>query len=381
MQVVKKENDKDLNKPKQIETVPEYLIAISEEMQKYNGKILVFRGEDETFEKPCRPNIFRRESLVLDHYFEKQLFDSMRQNGLSSEINYLFNAIDAQHGTFPSRMLDVTYNCLVALYFAVTPFYHEKEDKNDDKDGAVYVFSFDHAYSPSSNNIQECYDSIIQRKTPLLADNILFSKNHKFIDHCKINKRIIAQQGAFVLFQGDDAEGLPACSYSVVKIPAKSKQGLRQELNLMFGIHTGYIYPEIDNLSDELSSKCKTIETRKIDFFTEMDDVEEQLMLEISYYIEKTYTNDNPNFFRLVEKVMYSYYIGILQLYDYYNNKFHSDDFEEKEKVRKRIIHLINQYNMSIEELNLKTKKLSKTKSSVDFSNLKIEIHKSEVEE
>ena len=56
-------------------------------------------------------------------FFEKSLFDAMRQNRLTGEKRYLDNAIDAQHGEFPSRLLDVSYNCLTALYFAVTPYY------------------------------------------------------------------------------------------------------------------------------------------------------------------------------------------------------------------------------------------------------------------
>ena len=51
----------------------------------------------------------------------------MSANHLTDGKTYLEIAIDAQHGGFPSRLLDVTYNCIVALYFAImkvhpTPF-------------------------------------------------------------------------------------------------------------------------------------------------------------------------------------------------------------------------------------------------------------------
>lgn len=47
----------------------------------------------------------------------------MSANHLTDGKTYLEIAIDAQHGGFPSRLLDVTYNCIVALYFAITPYY------------------------------------------------------------------------------------------------------------------------------------------------------------------------------------------------------------------------------------------------------------------
>ena len=352
-----------------MDSIADYIKKVSEEMQKYDGKIIVFRGEDIVFDKPCRPNIFRRESLILDNSFEKKLFDSMRQNGLSDDKSYLNNAIDAQHGTFPSRMLDVTYNSLVALYFAVTPFYRYAEDKDDNEDGAVYVFSFDRSYSPNSENIQEFYENMIKRKNSWLCNNIVFSKNHKFIDHCKINKRIIAQQGAFILFQGDDSEGLPEYTYSKITIPAKSKKRFRKELNELFGIHTGYIYPEIDNLTNEISTKCKAIETQDITFKSELDDIGKQLESEIEYYydkmlfIENGTSHESTSLLRITEKVIYSYYIGILQL------------LNSCEKTDKKKIDCINttirRFNDLMDDLDNKTKTIPEIENKVNFFSLK----------
>lgn len=368
-----------------MDSIADYIKKVSEEMQKYNGKIIVFRGEDIVFDKPCRPNIFRRESLILDNSFEKKLFDSMRQNELSDDKSYLNNAIDAQHGTFPSRMLDVTYNSLVALYFAVTPFYRYEEDKDDNEDGAVYVFSFDRSYSPNSENIQEFYEGMIKRENTWLCSNILFSKNHKFIDHNKINKRIIAQQGAFILFQGDDSEGLPEYIYSKITIPAKSKKLFRKELNEMFGIHTGYIYPEIDNLTNELSTKCKAIETQKITFSSELDDIEKQIESEIDYYLEKMFLIENgasyesTKLLRITEKVIYSYYIGLLQLLDYCKNI--APDEVEREKKIERIKLSIDNFNELIDDLDNKTKIIPEIENRVNFLSLKITSEESKEED
>ena len=78
-------------------------------------------------------------------------------------MSYLENAIDAQHGEFPSRLLDVSYNCLTALYFAVTPYYHHLPDSLDNVDGMVYIFYVDEIFSPSASNTNDNYNTIINK--------------------------------------------------------------------------------------------------------------------------------------------------------------------------------------------------------------------------
>ena len=74
----------------------------------------------------------------------------------------------------------------------------------------AFLFFVDDIFSPSARNTNDNYDAIINRDKPWFNGRKIFQKNHKFIDHIKLNSRIIAQQGAFILFQGDEAEDLPA---------------------------------------------------------------------------------------------------------------------------------------------------------------------------
>ena len=109
-----------------IEKVSDYIQRVSDyiEARKEDRHFFVYRGEPELYPSPCRPGLFRMSTLTENPFFEKNLFHTMRQNKLTGDRSYLENAIDAQHGEFPSRLLDVSYNCLTALYFAVTPYYH-----------------------------------------------------------------------------------------------------------------------------------------------------------------------------------------------------------------------------------------------------------------
>ena len=305
-----------------ISNLSDYLGRISRYIQLRGDDqhFYVYRGEPQKYPIPCRPGLFRKGVLADNPFFEKNLFDTMRQNKLSESSSYLNNAIDAQHGEFPSRLLDVSYNCLTALYFAVTPYYHLDEDAYDDKDGWVFIFFLDEIFSPSAQNTNQNYEAIIERKEKWLQEPLL-GKNFKFIDHTKLNNRIVAQQGAFLLFQGDLAEELPQSMYYGIRIPGKAKPTLRRELKQMFGIHTGSIYPETVNLVQELTHKSSQLNTQPFTLKNELHYTLKQLSRELDYYFGYLYRlreQGNPSALLLgmrhVEQVVDSYRTGLLHL-------------------------------------------------------------------
>ena len=100
----------------------------------------------------------------------------MSANHLTDGKTYLEIAIDAQHGGFPSRLLDVTYNCIVALYFAITPYYTESETSHDKEDGIVYIFFLEDIYCPTGNNINQAYNACIDHNSDWFSDQELFQK-------------------------------------------------------------------------------------------------------------------------------------------------------------------------------------------------------------
>lgn len=273
--------------PGEIQSAADYIGRVNRYVRARRGAGLfpVYRGEPEQYDTPCIPLIFRRDYLAQNQFFEKNLFDSMRQNELTGGAGYLTNAMDAQHGEFPSRLLDVTYNCLTALYFAVTPYYHKEETAYDEVDGMVYVVFVSEIFSPSAQNTNDHYSAIVNRDRPWLREPI-FQKNHKFIDHAKTNKRMVAQQGAFILFPGDAPDALPMGMYYGLRIPAGAKKTLREELKLLFGIHTGSIYPETVNLVTELTQKSARINTERFTCANELRYTLGRLRRELDYYLD-----------------------------------------------------------------------------------------------
>lgn len=318
-QVLPKEKNVQGMEP--IRNISDYINRVNHYIKAWPvDSILLYRGEPEVYDKPCRPNIFRKDVMNGNLFFERSLFDAMRQNKLTGEKRYLDNAIDAQHGEFPSRLLDVSYNCLTALYFAVTPYYHKPVDSLDGRDGMVFVFSADDIFSPSAKNINDNYDAIINRDQAWFQGKALFRKNHKFIDHTKLNNRIIAQQGAFILFQGDEAEELPAYMCYGLRIDGKAKPQIRQELKRLFGIHTGSVYPEIINLVEDLSSKSKRLNTHEFSCSNEMNHALGQLEKELDYYLnyvldlQELSSEEKNQVLIYIEHIVDSYRKGLLEL-------------------------------------------------------------------
>ena len=349
-----------------ISNLSDYLGRISRYIQLRGDDqhFYVYRGEPQKYPIPCRPGLFRKGVLADNPFFEKNLFDTMRQNKLSESSNYLDNAIDAQHGEFPSRLLDVSYNCLTALYFAVTPYYHLAEIAYDDKDGWVFIFFLDEIFSPSAQNTNQNYEAIIERKEKWLQETLL-GKNFKFIDHTKLNNRIVAQQGAFLLFQGDLAEELPQSMYYGIRIPGKAKPTLRRELKQMFGIHTGSIYPETVNLVQELTHKSSQLNTQPFTLKNELHYTLKQLSRELDYYFGYLYRlreQGNPSALlrgmRHVEQVVDSYRTGLLHLVqnrELWETELSEDAENSAQAAREEIDQFKKNYNQQISEFHKKT--------------------------
>ncbi|MFR1296181.1 MAG: FRG domain-containing protein [Coprobacillus cateniformis] len=103
----------------------------------YDKKILIaFRGESRNFENTkLMPSMFRESEYI---YKENYLFDLFCDLGLIKDNDkWIDKATDTQHYAALSRMLDITFDCLVALYFTC------KYDENSlNKDGYLYVFGF-----------------------------------------------------------------------------------------------------------------------------------------------------------------------------------------------------------------------------------------------
>ena len=243
------EHNKDKTK---INSISDYLKIIDEKIETLkrinNNAIFCYRGEDRTqgtkgeIYVHSMPNIFRPKNFdkfTEYKWFEKSMLDEVKSNNLSNSIDYLEVAMDAQHGGFPSRLLDITFNSLIALFFAVTPHYTKEINENDKADGRVIVYAADKLTTSKTETVKKIYEELVNEKK---YNCRLDSHFHFLIDFVELNSRIKAQQGGFILFGGNQFIPVPRWKFEEIIIPQESKEKLRQQLDLYFGINMGMNY-------------------------------------------------------------------------------------------------------------------------------------------
>ena len=189
-----------------------------------------------------------------------------------------------QHYDFPTRLLDITENPLVALFFACS-------DKDLSTDGCIFYFNPDPKqikysnsdsvtvlaniskmnYEFGENNFKENQDRFLwflQDEKP----NFRILEDTKILNQCFYvkahfnNKRIRSQEGAFILVGvGKDNKEMANIEFEtdkckkIIMVDRSRKIDILEELS-QFGVNEGVIYPEISKESVYISSKYKTHE-------------------------------------------------------------------------------------------------------------------------
>ena len=203
-------------------------------------QIHYFRGEPQLYPTPCLPSIWRGPSptpasaTTVWTQKEQDVVDDFRKLVLSGKlIDPYFDLTTppsddspewlelAQHYGHPTRLLDVTLDPLVALFFAVS--------KHDGADGAVFLSngsSFNTLDPGEYDNSLTRFFDIYKLREYTPADDTLF-----LYRPLAKNRRMIAQRGQFVWCRGI-GHSLRATDSQVV-IDGNSKTVIRGTLNRM----------------------------------------------------------------------------------------------------------------------------------------------------
>lgn len=250
---------------------------------KKRGHELFFRGHDDINYK-LLPSIYRNRRLLNN---ERNLFKEFilrTPSDFLNEKSALEKLVKMQHYGLPTRLLDLTTNPLVALYFAC-------EGKGK-RDGEVIIFQIpkqDIKYYDS--NIVSILSNIAKRPTTFNVEKIRKLSRSQFNGQDEIkyliheikeeksyflpnispedvervvavkvkqsNARIIKQSGTFLIFGINGKKPKPAdipenwvlnqeTAGVNFKIDKNSKENILDELNVV-GINEATLFPELEN--------------------------------------------------------------------------------------------------------------------------------------
>lgn len=175
-------------------------------------------------------NIVEGQEKVLLQY-EREIFDDFKRKYSmftdvrpKNDMEFLFLA---QHYGLPTRLLDWTYNPLIALYFACC--------SDADKDAAVFQsYPFSHkVFDPERHDVLafDDYTFLIPNITDVRYKN---------------------QNGLFVLYPEPWSENFNHISTKFI-IPAAAKGDIMNKL-IKIGINQSFIMPSLDSLCRDIVS-------------------------------------------------------------------------------------------------------------------------------
>lgn len=160
---------------------------------------------------------------------------------IKNEIEWM---LYAQHYGIPTRLMDFTTSHIVSLLFAVENSFQDESEK----DAVVYFLD------PAKLNMKTKEQSKIINisEDPNIKDN---DHDGPFvIQGRKLNSRINAQKGLFVLFQDSDKplnEILDNDSLKKITICGEEKKNILSSLYSM-GISFTHIYPELESVAKDI---------------------------------------------------------------------------------------------------------------------------------
>ncbi len=165
---------------------------------------------------------------------DKELFNQWKRRANAYIDNKSLSDIElltiAQHTGLPTRLLDWTYNPLVAIFFACT--------ENKEIDGAIFAYNSDTYLRV--HNVDNPFN---------LAEGTV-----KMLQPNSSHSRLINQFGYFTIHNGPESELKEVNSKGEIHkiiIPSKLKEELVFMINQL-GINYMTIYPDLDGLSKHL---------------------------------------------------------------------------------------------------------------------------------
>lgn len=255
-----------------VSSVQEFCKIINIFGKRDNPNGWVFRGEAFLYEKPLTPSIFRDDDeptniecpnrTITDNELEE--IKKCKLEVKSGDINdrYLKAFLPmiheddvnwlplTQHFGFKTRLLDITINPLIALYFACSELHTGVIDKDDD----AFVYAFQGGSFRPLNIKNEKQDNVFDYpKIPISYLDLYDVDKELQRDYDKLpylfepsipQERLQAQSGRFLFWRSLEPV-LQSGQLIPIRIRASEKKFILQELTA-FGISKATLFPSED---------------------------------------------------------------------------------------------------------------------------------------
>ena len=257
----------EIEQEMQIKCVSEMLeFAKSNALREYHEKTnstAFYRGQSD-YKWHLVPSVYRDGQFEYEPIYIKEM-ERIRPDEFK-DCDCFGKLVKMQHYGLPTRLLDITMNPLVALYFACRT--------RQSVDGAFY-----HLSSPTFWPDNDAIKIVAEYATEHKSFSELAKENREKVIHSLgvpahvvlppyTNERIKQQKGAFLIFGmtfrkpneeareyipqyceiTEEQEKLICPEIKKVRIPAENKKTIMKELELL-GVDEGTLFPELENQS------------------------------------------------------------------------------------------------------------------------------------
>ena len=225
-----------------IKNISNFIEIIEERKINFPSEQIFYRGQRNGFNKNWKliPSFYREKEKHSDLPFYNNIDEEINQIYKFVEKNhdYFVNIIYEdlisiinilQHYGFPTRVLDVTSNPLVSLYFALENFKETDEP-------VVYLII--------AKNCKASY--FVNKELNSFYEKNIINSKIVMVNGSSISDRIKNQKGDFILFFEDfDITKSEAFEVEELSIDKDSINILKKELHLL-GINKSSIYPSLE---------------------------------------------------------------------------------------------------------------------------------------
>ena len=198
-----------------------------------NGVDMIYRGQSSSSYE-LKSSVGRIKGYSID--VEKELFLEFKKRYQPYAKEYPETDLEllfmAQHYGVPTRLLDWTFNPLIALYFASVPM--------DDHDGKVYSIKL-----KTSFLVDELEDKSMS------IDSLLNVDRCKYVVPYYTDTRYVNQKSLFLLSNHPEKKFTFADKETVYIIKNEAKPQIRREL-AMLGINESFVFPTLDSLGQNV---------------------------------------------------------------------------------------------------------------------------------